>query len=166
MACRWSWMRPWSWTRDISKVTSLNQRHLAMDRPDLFRMRLIDGKLFVALIGADTPEHCAYVGPLLCSLHLQTELKCCSEIAQDRADTWRWRDVMLNLWAGKTTELPGLLSSFEPCWNLWCLFSLVRRFFCSWMFHSVKGVWRGELFAVLYMHTVMVQEERIRRESV
>lgn len=60
-----------------------------MDGPELFWMKIIDGKLLTILNGVDIPEHCAHVSPLLCFLHLQTGLKCCSEIAHDGAEIWR-----------------------------------------------------------------------------
>lgn len=146
----------------------------------MFLMKIIDWKWLVVPIGADVPEHCAHVSALLCSLHPPnwTELLQWDRTRQSRDFEMRRRHVKTSV--GKTTELPELQSSSEACWNLWCLFCLVRRFFLSWMFHSVKGVYglllgenvdkapfEEESFLLwFYVHTVMVQKERFRRKLV
>lgn len=141
MECRWSW--GWSGLehmRYIHTNTSLNQRHLAMVGPAFFKMKIIDWKWLVVPIGADVPEHCAHVSALLCLLHPPnwTQLLQWDRTRQSRDFEMRRRHVKTSV--GKTTELPELQSSFEACWNLWCLFCVVRRFFLSWMFHTVLKV--------------------------
>lgn len=74
----------------------------------------------------------------LCSVYfLQSELCCCSEIAQDRAETWRSGDDVPRLQSGRQLNCEGFWPHLRHFRKPVMLFCPVRRFFLSWMFSTV-----------------------------